>query len=129
MAESKVQLVPYNNNSVSRSGALLAPLAGTVFLTIAASDLPQGYYSFDTLVGISPNMGSGNGTVTDTRNFRISITGFADFTPQAVLNAVVKTTGYINLDGTQSITLKVGDVNASTNMIYSISVFLTKISS
>lgn len=129
MAEGKMQLVPYNNNSVSRSGALLAPLAGTAFLTIAASDLPQGYYQFDTLVGIAPNAGSGNGNVSDTRNFRISITGFADFTPQAVLNTVTKTTGYINLDGTQSITLKVGDVNASSNMIYSISVFLTRINS
>lgn len=127
MAEAKVQVVPYNNNSVSRSNALLAPLAGTVFLTIAASDLPQGYYRFDTIVGISPNAGSGNGNLADTRNFRISITGFADFIPQVVLGQAVRTTGFINLDGTQSITLKAGDVNASANMIYSISVFLTRI--
>lgn len=129
MADNVVHVVPFPRNSVSRSGALLAPLAGATFLTILPVDLPSGYYQFDTLVAISPNMGSGNGNLADTRNFRISITGFPDFTPQAVLNQVVKTTGYINLDGTQSITLKVGDVNASTGMIYSISVFLTKISS
>lgn len=129
MADSVVHVVPFPRNSVSRSNALLAPLANTVFLTIAAADLPSGYYRFDTIVGIQPNQGSGNGALADTRNFRISITGFPDFTPQAVLNAVVKSTGFINLDGTQSITLKVGDVNASTSMIYSISVFLTKVSS
>lgn len=129
MADQVVHVVPYPRNSVSRSGALLAPLADTTFLTIANTDLPSGYYRFDTLVAISPNQGSGNGALADTRNFRISITGFPDFTPQAVLNTVCKTTGFINLDGTQSITLKTGDVNASTSMIYSISVFLTKVSS
>lgn len=129
MADQAVHFVPFPRNTVSRSGALLAPLANAEFLTIAATDLPSGYYRFDTLVAISPNAGSGNGNVADTRNFRIAITGFADFTPQAVLNTVTKTTGFINLNGSQSITLKVGDVNASSNMIYSISVFLTKVSS
>ena len=114
-------------NSVSRSGALLAPLANAEFLTIAASDLPSGYYLFDTHIGLSPNLGVGNGSIVDTRNFRISISGFPDFTPQAILNSVVKTTGFLNINGFQSITLKVGDVAASANMIYSISVFLTKL--
>lgn len=129
MAEGAVHAIPYPRNSVSRSNALLAPTANTEFLTIAASDLPSGYYQFDTLIGIAPNMGSGNGSILDTRNFRIQITGFADFIPQAMLNTVVKTTGYINLNGSQSITLKVGGVDASASMIYSISVFLTKLSS
>lgn len=129
MTASNVHIVPFPRNSVSRSGALLAPAANSTFLTIDAVDLPSGYYRFDTLVAISPNAGSGNGNVTDTRNFRIAITGFADFTPQAVLNSVVKTTGFINLNGSQSITLKTGDQAASANMIYSISVFLTKVSS
>lgn len=129
MAEGSIHVVPFPNNSVSRSNALLAPLANTMFLTIAASDLPQGYYQFDTIVGIQPNQGSGNGSLADTRNFRIAITGFSDFIPQAVLNTAIRTTGYINLDGTQSITLRTGDANASASMIYSISVFLTRISS
>lgn len=129
MSEQRIHVVPFPRNSVSRSGALLAPLANTTFLTIAAADLPSGYYRFDTIVAIQPNQGSGNGALSDTRNFRISITGFPDFTPQAVLNTAIKTTGFINLDGSQSITLKTGDVNASVSMIYSISVFLTKVSS
>jgi hypothetical protein len=124
-----VHVSPFPRNSVSRSGALLAPLAGAEFLTIAAIDLPSGYYQFDTHIGLQPNLGAGAGSITDTRNFRISITGFPDFTPQAVLNAISRTTGFINLNGSQSITLKVGDVNATANMIYSISVFLTKVSS
>lgn len=129
MADTTVHVAPFPRNSVSRSGALLAPLANAEFLTIASTDLPSGYYQFDTIVGLAPNMGSGNGSIADTRNFRIAITGFSDFTPQAMLNAVVKTTGFINLNGAQSITLKVGDVNGSASMIYSISVFLTKVSS
>lgn len=127
MPESVTRNSPLPINSVSRSGALLAPAANTTFLTIAATDLPSGYYRFDTTVGLQPNMGSGNGALTDTRNFRISITGFADFTPQAVLNASVTSVGYINLNGSQSITLKTGDVAASAAMIYSISVYLTKL--
>lgn len=129
MPEQVLHVAPFPRNSVARSNALLAPLANTTFLTIDPIDLPSGYYRFDTLVAISPNAGSGNGNLADTRNFRIGITGFADFIPQAVLNTVVKTTGFINLNGSQTITCKVGDVNASTNMIYSISVFLTKVSS
>lgn len=127
MAEGIVRNSPFPRNSVSRSNALLAPLANTEFLTIAASDLPSGYYRFDTIVGIQPNQGSGNGALADTRNFRIVITGFPEFTPQAVLNSAIRTTGYISLDGTQGITLKTGNVNASSSMIYSISVFLTKL--
>lgn len=128
MAEGQIRSLPAGpNNSVSRSNALLAPLANTTFLTIDAVDLPSGYYRFDTIVGIQPNMGSGNGSLADTRNFRISITGFADFVPQAVLNSAIYTTGFLNLNGAQSITLKTGDVNASVSMIYSISVFLTKL--
>lgn len=127
MPESVTRNSPLPINSVSRSSALLAPAANTTFLTIAATDLPSGYYRFDTTVGLQPNMGSGNGALADTRNFRIAITGFADFTPQAVLNTSVTSVGYINLDGSQSITLKTGDVAASASMIYSISVYLTKL--
>ncbi len=127
MAEFRSRPEPLPFNSISRSNALLAPLANTTFLTVAATDLPSGYYQFDTVVGIQPNQGSGNGSLADTRNFRIQITGFPDFTPQAVLNAAITTTGYINLNGSQSITLKTGDVNASTSMIYSISIFLTRL--
>lgn len=129
MAEGIVHVTPFPRNSVSRSNALLAPLANAEFLTIPASDLPGGYYQFDTIIGVQPNQGSGNGSINDIRNFRIAISGFPDFIPQAVLNNVVKTTGYINLTGNQSVTLRVGDVNASASMIYSISVFLTKLSS
>lgn len=121
----RITVIHPPRNSVSRSNALLAPLANTAFLTIDAVDLPSGYYQFDTLIGIAPNQGSGNGALADTRNFRINIDGFPPFTPQAVLNQVVKTTGFINLNGSQGITLATGDVNASSNMIYSISVFLT----
>ena len=124
-----MHVAPFPRNSVSRSGALLAPLANSVFLTIAATDLPSGYYQFDTIVGLQPNLGTGNGSIVDTRNFVISITGFPDFIPQAVLNSAIKTTGYLNLNGAQSITLKTGPVAASASMIYSISVFLTKIGS
>lgn len=127
MPEGSFSITPFPRNSVARSNALLAPLANTTFLTILPVDLPSGYYQFDTLIGLVPNQGSGNGAITDTRNFVISITGFADFIPQAVLGTVVKTTGYINLDGSQSITLKSGGVNASSSIIYSISVFLTKL--
>ncbi len=129
MAEGVVHVAPFPRNSISRSNALLAPLAGAEFLTIAAADLPSGYYQFDTHIGLAPNLGSGNGSIADTRNFRIAITGFADFVPQAMLNTITRTTGYLNLNGAQSITLRVGDVNASSSMIYSISVFLTKVSS
>lgn len=122
-----VRTIHAPRNSVSRSNALLAPLANAEFLTVAASDLPSGYYRFDTTVGLQPNLGSGNGSLADTMNFRIAITGFPDFTPQAVLNTAVRSTGYINLNGSQSITLKVGNVNASASMIYSISIFLTKL--
>lgn len=118
--------VPLNYNSISRSNALLAPLANTVFLTISASDLPAGYYQFDTIIGIAPNQGSGNGAIADTRNFRIAIDGYPEFTPQALLNNSVRQTGYANLNGSQGITLKVGDVNASANMIYSMSTTITK---
>lgn len=127
MAESVTRNSPLPVNSVSRSGALLAPAAGSTFLTIAATDLPSGYYRFDTTVGLQPNMGSGNGSLVDTRNFVISITGFADFTPQAVLNTSVTSTGFINLNGSQSITLKTGASAASASMIYSIAVYLTKL--
>lgn len=127
MAESVTRNSPLPVNSVSRSGALLAPAAGSTFLTIAATDLPSGYYRFDTTVGLQPNMGSGNGSLVDTRNFVISITGFADFVPQAVLNTSVTSTGFINLNGSQSITLKTGASAASASMIYSIAVYLTKL--
>lgn len=129
MAESVVHVAPFPRNSIARSNALLAPAANTDFFTILASDLPSGYYRFDTIVGLQPNMGSGNGSIADTRNFRIAITGFADFIPQAVLNFAVSTTGFITLDGTQSITTRTGGVAASSSMIYSISIFLTKVSS
>ena len=49
-----MHVAPFPRNSVSRSGALLAPLANSVFLTIAATDLPSGYYQFDTIVGLQP---------------------------------------------------------------------------
>lgn len=119
--------IPLNNNSVSRSNALLAPLANTVFLTIPASDLPSGYYQFDTTIGIAPNQGSGNGALADTRNFRIAIDGYPEFTPQALLNNSVRQIGYANLNGSQGVTLKVGNVNASASMIYSIATTITKI--
>lgn len=128
MAESAVRNQPLPINSVSRSNALLAPTANTLFFTIAATDLPSGYYKFDTIVGIAPNLGSGNGALADTRNFRILVSGNPAFTPQALLNNSVKTEGYINLNGSQTITCQVGDVNASTSMIYSMSVFLTRLS-
>lgn len=127
MAESVTRNSPLPSNSVSRSGALLAPAAGSTFLTIAATDLPSGYYRFDTTVGLQPNMGSGNGSLVDTRNFIIAIDGFPDFVPQAVLNTSVTSTGFINLNGSQSITLKTGASAASASMIYSISVYLTKL--
>lgn len=114
-------------NSVSRSNALLAPLANTSFLTIPSSDLPSGYYQFDTIVSLQIDQGSENGTLADTRNFRINIEGFPSFTPQAVLGQAIRTTGFINLNGNQSIELKTGDVNGTANLIYSISVFLTKL--
>lgn len=127
MAENVVTSIPMVRNSVARSNALLAPLANTTFLTIAASDLPSGYYQFDQYIGLQPNQGAGNGSLADTRNFRFDIDGYPSFTPQAVLNAVVKMTGYAILNGSQGITLKVGDVNASASMIYSFAVFITKL--
>lgn len=127
MAESVIRWSPLPTNSVSRSNAFLAPVAGTVFFTIAATDLPSGYYKFDTIVGIAPNMGSGNGALADTRNFRINISGFSPFIPQALLNNSVRSEGYITLSGSQSITCAVGDINATASMIYSMSVFLTRL--
>lgn len=127
MAESLTRATPVPFTSVSRSNALLAPLAGAVFLTIAAVDLPRGYYQFDTSIGLQPNQGSGNGSLADTRNFRINIDGFPSFTPQAVLNTVTRQLGYASLNGLQGITLAVGDVNASASMIYSISTTITRL--
>lgn len=127
MPEHTVRNQPLGVNSVSRSNAFLAPVAGTVFFTIAAADLPGGYYRFDTIVGIAPNLGTGNGALADTRNFRIIVSGNPAFTPQALLNNTVKTEGFINLSGSQTITCQVGDVNATTSMIYSMSVFLTRL--
>jgi hypothetical protein len=127
MAELQITTMPFTFISISRSNALLAPAANSVFLSILPTDLPGGYYKFDTTVGLAPNLGSGNGSLADTRNFRISIDGFPDFIPQAMLNTAVYSTGWVSLDGSQGITLKTGPVAASASMIYSISVFLTKV--
>lgn len=127
MPENLVRITPLPSNSVSRSNAFLAPVANTTFFTIAASDLPSGYYKFDTIIGIAPNQGSGNGALSDTRNFRIKITGFPDFVPQALLNASVRTEGYINLNGSQTVAVTTGAVDASASLIYSASVYITKL--
>lgn len=124
MAEMKVVTEHNVNNSVSRSNTLTQPLAGTVFFTIAASDLPSGYYRFDTVVGLTMISGA-QPAAADMRNFVISISGFADFVAQAIPGSTT-TTGWIFLDGTRSITCKVGATNASNNSFYAMSVFLTK---
>lgn len=124
MAESKVVAERNVNNSVSRSNTLTAPLAGTVFFTIDAADLPSGYYRFDTTVGLTMVSGA-QPAANDMRNFVISITGFNDFVAQAIPGSVT-TTGWIMLDGTKSITCKVGANNASNNSFYAMAVFLTK---
>jgi len=124
MAGQKVTVERNVYNSVSRSNTLTAPLAGTEFFTILSSDLPSGYYQFDTVVGLTMVSGT-QPAATDMRNFIISITGFPDFVAQAIPGSVT-TTGWIQLDGNKSITCKVGPTNASNNSFYAMAVFLTK---
>ncbi len=111
--------------SVSRSATLVAPAAGTVFFTIAASDLPSGYYRFDTITGLVLTTG-GVPAATDMRNFAIAVGSRGDFFTQAVPNASNKTEGWITLNGTESIVCKVGPNAATNNTFYSMAVFLTK---
>lgn len=124
MAGQKVTSERNVYNSVSRSNTLTAPLANTEFFTILASDLPSGYYQFDTVVGLTMVSGA-QPAATDMRNFIISITGFPDFVAQAIPGSTT-TTGWIHLDGSRSITCKVGPSNASNNSFYAMAVFLTK---
>ncbi len=124
MAESKVTTERNVNNSVSRSNTLAAPASGTVFFTIDAADLPSGYYQFDTVVGLTMVSGAQPQAI-DMRNFLVSITGFADFVSQAVPGSTT-TTGWIHLDGSRSITCKVGPNAATANSFYAMAVFLTK---
>lgn len=124
MAEMKIVTERNVYNSVSRSNTFAQPLAGTVFFTIANTDLPSGYYQFDTVVGLTMVSGA-QPAATDMRNFIVSVEGFPDFVAQAIPGTTT-TTGWIFLDGTRSITCKVGASNASNNSFYAMAVFLTK---
>lgn len=125
MPEKSITSFPNISNSVARSNSFASPLANTVFFTILASDLPAGYYQFDTITGLSMISGA-QPTIADMRNFIISIDGFADFVAQTIHEVRNLTTGWIYLNGSQGITCKVGPVNASNNSFYAMSVFLTR---
>lgn len=125
MAESRVVAERNVNESVSRSNTLVAPAAGAVFFTIAASDLPNGYYRFDTVTSLTMTSGS-QPSASDMRNFIISVSGRGDFVAQTDPGGPTTTTGWILLTGNESITCKVGPAAASNNSFYAMAVFLTK---
>jgi hypothetical protein len=125
MAESRVVTERNVNESVSRSNTLIAPLAGTVFFTIATTDLPNGYYRFDTVTGITMVSGAAP-AATDLRNFIIDIGTRGDFVAQASPGGSTRTVGWIRLSGNEDIICKVGPNNASNNSFYAMAVFLTK---
>lgn len=125
MPEKNITSLPNIVNSVSRSNSLSAPLAGTVFFTISASDLPAGYYQFDTITGLSMVSGA-QPNIVDMRNFIVAIDGFPEFVSQTIHEVRNLTTGWIFLNGSQGITCKVGPANATVNSFYAMSVFLTR---
>lgn len=125
MAEQHVVVERNVNESIARSNTLTAPAAGTVFFTILASDLPSGYYRFDTIVGLI--MINGNQpAASDMRNFIISVGSRGDFVAQAIPGTSNRTTGWIRLDGSENIVCKVGASAASASSFYAMAVFLTK---
>lgn len=125
MADGRVVAERNVNESIARSNTLTAPAAGTVFFTILASDLPNGYYRFDTITGLTMVSGA-QPAATDMRNFIISVGSRGDFVAQAIPGASNRTTGWITLTGSESITCKVGPNAASNNSFYAMAVFLTK---
>lgn len=125
MPASHVTSFPNIIESVARSNSLAAPLAGATFFTILASDLSAGYYQFDTITGLTMVSGA-QPAVADMRNFIISIGARPDFVAQTIPGVRNLTTGWIFLNGNESITCKVGASNASNNSFYAMSVFLTK---
>lgn len=125
MPEHSVTSFPNIVESVARSNSFAAPLANTVFFTIPASDLPAGYYQFDTITGLTMVSGA-QPNITDMRNFLIQIGARPAFVAQTIPDVRNLTTGWIFLTGNENIVCKVGATNATVNSFYAMSVFLTK---